>query len=82
MPKLKKKELIKLIKKYKEENEILLDTINKLKKIKIEKKEIIIYKEKDGLTKKEIRVKNRINYLKKRFQITNNIIYKNELNKY
>ena len=80
--KLKKKELISLIHNYKEENKILLETIDELKNMTFEPKEIIVYREIEELTKKEKRQQNKIEYFKKRFQITQNIIYKNELNRY
>jgi hypothetical protein len=81
--KLKKKELIKLVNNYKEENTLLLETIDELKKMEFKIKEVIVYKELEQLTKDEKKKILKINYLKKRFKITKNIIYRNELeNKY
>lgn len=85
--KLKKKELFELIENYEEENKILLNMIEELKissvvEPKIVYKEKIIYQEQQKLNKKEQRHQNKINYLKKRFKITNNIIYQDELDRY
>ena len=73
---------LKNVKNYKKENENLLDTINELKNIKNKTKEIIIYRKKGELSRQEIRLQNKISYLEKRYKLTNNIIYKNELNRY
>jgi hypothetical protein len=80
---LKKKELIKLLNNYKLENELLLETINEIKKMEISSviQEVIIYRDTEEMTKKEKRKQLKINYLKKRFKITKNIIYQNELDR-
>ncbi len=85
MKKLKKKELIILLENKKDENKILLEMIQELKLLCNQKpKEKIIYieKNKTKLSKKEKRHQAKIDYLKKRFLLTRNKMYQNELNKY
>ena len=81
MKKLKKKELLALLNNKTNENEVLLEIIEELKISLKNKKEKIIYKEPKILTRKEQRIQAKINYLKKKFKITKNNIYKIELDR-
>ena len=81
MKKLKKKELLALLNNKINENEVLLEIIKELKISLKNKKEKIIYKEPKILTRKEQRIQAKINYFKKRFEITKNNIYQIELDR-
>jgi molecular chaperone GrpE (heat shock protein) len=81
MKKLKKKELLALLNNKINENEVLLEIIKELKISLKNKKEKIIYKEPKILTRAEQRIQAKINYFKKRFEITKNNIYQIELDR-
>tara|TARA_Y100000296_G_scaffold66946_1_gene79317 strand:- start:246 stop:539 length:294 start_codon:yes stop_codon:yes gene_type:complete len=84
--KLKKKELIILLENKNDENQVLLEIIEELKKQKqkekVKEKEKIIIKKiikyKDDLSKKELQLYNKKKYFEKRYKVTKLLKYKNE----